>query len=347
MTTAYINAIETANPVHKVSAEDTFNFIQKKLNPNKEEQRWIEAAIKLSGIKNRYSCIEDFTSDKARLFNGSKFPDTKSRNQVFQEEAFNLAAKGIEKLDFDPESITDIISISCTGLMAPGLEISLANHFHLNQSVNRHGINYMGCYAALHGLRLASSIVSNNPDAQVLLVAVELSTLHYQNSKEREAILSNLLFGDGAVTLKISGRKSPKSLSINDYNSLLLSNGKEMMKWSVGNLGFEMELSSKVPGLLVENSELLKQKLPEADFLAIHPGGKKIIENIASIFNADETSKQAAFQVLSHYGNMSSPSIIFVLKELLEGNLQNDRKILGLAFGPGISVESVLMKYHA
>lgn len=203
-------------------------------------------------------------------------------------------------------------------------------------------------------------MVQANPDAKVLVVCVELCSIHFQKADTLDNRLANALFADGAAALVIQGSKKPGiRLSPVAYYSDVLPNGSEDMAWSVGNLGFEMKLSSYVPDVIKngvkEIGEALLTKMnPPVDiskikYFAIHPGGRKILEAVESELGISKEKNRFAYHVLNNYGNMSSPTILFVLKELIQqlSPEDHDEYVFAMAFGPGITLESILLKVVA
>ncbi len=366
---SYIKSIGTAVPQFKNAQHDIADFMAEAAGMTPEEKNVMQTLYRASGIGSRHSVIPDFGSKNgAYTFfpntpNLEPFPSVRDRMQLYEKEALPLALKAVEDClnaidNFQPASITHLITVSCSGMYAPGLDIELVEKLGLSKNVQRTCINFMGCYAAFNGLKIADAICKSNPTAKVLLVCVELCTIHYQKSKEWDKIVSNALFGDGASAVLIDNEKaiSRTTLSLDSFHCDLAPEGKNDMAWHIGDFGFEMKLSSYVPNLIkggIEKltSDLLKNielEASEIDFYAIHPGGKKILEVIETTLHIDKSKNRFAHQVLREYGNMSSPTVLFVLKEILkQTTLADDQKnILSFAFGPGLTLESMLLKVH-
>ena len=366
--TSFISAIGTANPPYKYTQNDLVEFMSSAHGAVNGSEVKLKALYRATGIKHRYSVLADYGANPQsfEFYPKNKqlepFPDTASRMSIYQKEALFLSKAAIEKcLDTYPElqrsEITHLITVSCTGFYAPGLDIDLINELDLRTNVQRTAINYMGCYAAISALRNADSIVRADPEAKVLVVCVELCSIHFQKMDTTDNRMANALFGDGAAAMIVEGRNNQRmQLAPVGFNSELLPNGAKDMAWTVGNLGFEMKLSSYVPEVIREGVGKLGHSLlgkidPPVDFnkikyFAIHPGGKKILEAVESELGIDRERNFAAHKVLSEFGNMSSPTIVFVLDELKK-HIQpkdHDEYIFCMAFGPGLTLESSLLR---
>jgi alpha-pyrone synthase len=367
---SYLKSIGTAVPQFKNVQQDIAHFMAEAAGMTQEEKNVMTTLYRASGIGNRHSVIPDFGRKNGDYTffpntpNLEPFPTVRDRMQLYEREALPLALKAVgncfEALEnFKPKSITHLITVSCSGMYAPGLDIELVEKLSLNRSVQRTSINFMGCYAAFNGLKIADAICKSNSEAKVLLICVELCTIHYQKSKEWDQVLSNALFSDGAAAVLIDNEKpvSGKALMLDAFHCDLAPEGKNDMAWHIGDFGFEMILSSYIPNLIKNGiakltSDLLKNlelESDEIDFYAIHPGGKKILEAIEAELKIEKFKNRYAHQVLREYGNMSSPTVLFVLKEIMKEvkNSDHEKNILSFAFGPGLTMESMLLKVYS
>jgi predicted naringenin-chalcone synthase len=328
-----------------------------------EQQRKIKTIFRASAIQTRYSVLEDYGKAKDfSFFSNAKgmdpFPGTGSRMNAYKEHAIDLSLEAISNCKshhpFEPGDITHLITVSCTGMYAPGLDIDIVNKMGLNSSVSRTCINFMGCFAAITGIKTADAFCEADPAAKVLVVCTELCSLHFQKEFTDDNILANALFADGAAALIIEPNPTtPQSLFIEGYHNNIVVDGAPYMAWTIGNLGFEMRLSSDVPTVLSKAIEGLVNNLlhmvhidkEEVTYYAVHPGGKKILDAVGEKLNIPKSKLQYSYDVLRDYGNMSSPTILFVLHYLMNsGETQPGNQILGMAFGPGITMESIMLK---
>jgi len=367
-----ISSIGTANPSHKYTQTDLVNFMSNAHGIVNGSEVKLKALYRATGIKYRYSVLEDYgkEADQFSFYpnnsNLEPFPDTASRMSVYKNEALNLSLAAVRNClskmdDYDVSNITHVITVSCTGFYAPGLDIDLIHNLRLNKNIHRTAINYMGCYAAISALRAADSMVRANKEASVLIVCVELCTLHFQKSDTLDNRLANALFSDGAAAMLIESNHNSQQIQLNPvaFNSDILPSGSEDMAWSVGNLGFEMKLSTYVPEVIKSGVKHLSKALlskidSNADiegikYFAIHPGGKKILEAVEEELGITKEDNKFAYHVLNNYGNMSSPTIVFVLNELSKHLTREDHGeyIFCMAFGPGLTLESSLLKVVA
>jgi alpha-pyrone synthase len=362
MTKSYITAIGTANPPYQISQAQTAAFMVKHLTQKPEDARKINLLFRASAIDNRYSVLDDFakTSD-FNFYNpqNTHYPSTATRMEIFRQFACPLAIKAIQDClkNQKPilDQITHLITLSCTGMYAPGLDIEIIENLALSPAIHRTCINFMGCYAAFNALKTADYICRSEPEAKVLIVGVELCTLHLQKSLTEDDLLANTLFADGAAAVLVENKPSNAlNLQMSAFHCDLAPRGKQDMAWQIGDFGFEMKLSSYIPTLLQTKIKDLVQNLlqkinlqmPDIQHFAIHPGGRKILEAIEKSLEISPEKNQAAYEVLRNFGNMSSVTVLFVLKKIVQ-NLsthQQGQKILSMAFGPGLTLESALLE---
>ncbi|RAI84791.1 type III polyketide synthase [Algoriphagus yeomjeoni] len=356
--TSGIVSIGVSNPGNPINQSAIASFMQKAHQLDEVESRKLGFLYRKSGITSRYSVLNDFEKSDPKdfsFFPNSKdfepFPGTKARMEVFRQTAPNLCEEAVinclSKSDVKAQEITHLILVSCTGMMAPGVELALMKSLNLEDTVERYCIHFMGCYAAFTGLKLADKIVKAEPDAKVMLVCVELCTLHFQKEYVEDNILANSLFGDGAAAALVM--RSEKGLKIKSYLSQVLRDGEEDMAWGIGDFGFEMRLSKYIPTLLDQGIGQLKEKfeqkfkLSTVDNFAIHPGGKQILQKVQEAFGLEESVNAHAMEVLKQFGNMSSVTILFVLERMMrDEQIQGD--ILSMGFGPGLTLETLLLE---
>lgn len=360
---AYITSFGTALPKHRISQKDIARFISDNLGLDDDKSKETEILFRASGISYRHTVLEDYTKSLGDFDffpnnqNLEPFPGVSSRMQVYKHEALKLALEAIRECvgNQEPRGFTHLITVSCTGMYAPGLDLDLVKSLELSRSIKRTSINFMGCYAAFNAMKMAKDICAAHHHAKVLIVCVELCSLHFQKSTDTDTLLANALFGDGAAAIVIEGQPSaPFSLQIDKFHCDLLSEGDRDMTWGIGDFGFEMTLSSYVPELIKKGIRSLIDNLMgelgsgvgDIGHFAVHPGGKRILEVIEQELGIPREKNQPAYDILKNYGNMSSPTILFVLKAVYDGMTEADRgsDILGLAFGPGLTLESMLLK---
>lgn len=327
-------------------------------------QRKIKIIAAKTAIEKRYSVLKDFNSspDKFEFFakDGSLLPEPglTKRMEIFQKEALRLSVKTVSQIaGFDriKNQVTHVITVTCTGLFAPGLDIQLIHELQLSSSIHRSSINFMGCNAAVLALKQADEICRSNGNAKILIVCVELSSIHFQKDYSDDYIVSNQLFGDGCAAVLVTADPtefaSNALIKMNEFHSLILNQGYNDMAWQLSETGFKMSLTSYVSDLINGNIKKMLNDVSihtdEIDFWAVHPGGKKIIDGFGESLQLKEEQLRVSYDVLKNYGNMSSPTILFVLKQLLEENqqVQKGKSILAAAFGPGLSIETLKLIY--
>ncbi len=360
---SFISAIGTALPEHLTPQTVIADFMIKNLKLNDEEEKKLRVLYRASGIKQRYSVLKDFGNNLngQAFFSGDReFPSLKPRMVLYEKEALKLAALAIDRsrqrINLPVGSFTHLITVSCTGMYAPGLGIELVEKLGFNNSIQRTAINFMGCYAAFNALKLADQIVRADSEARVMIVCVELCSIHLQDAKDDNNILANSLFGDGAAAVIVtSGGFNSNEFQLECFHNDLAPSGKDEMGWHIGDFGFEMKLTHKVPDVIREGIETLTNRLlnrlelsvSDIPFFAIHPGGKRILSVIEETLGIKKEDNFDAHEVLRMTGNMSSPTVLFVLKSLsdrIDFARETGKRILSFAFGPGLTLESMLLK---
>lgn len=360
----YIHDIATSVPPFSSDQQHIREVMKKHVGTDRKSQAIIHRIYTQSGIEKRHSVVEDFTpSEHGQLFfNGQAMtpPGTAKRNAVYKTESIKLFVDVGKQLmadnpQFSSEDITHVITVSCTGFYAPGPDYELVTALNLKPSTQRFHLGFMGCYAAFPALKMAQSFCQSNPDATVLMVSAELCTLHFQLNNEIDNLLSGSVFADGAAGMIISAQQPKKTaFKIDQFASSLAPEGESDMAWNIGDFGFEMVLSSYVPDIIGKNLESVIQPLYEQfsmnstdiDYWAVHPGGRSILDKVEETMQLQPQQLSASRKVLSEFGNMSSATIMFVLKELLRSNPDHQQKILSMAFGPGLTIESGLFTVH-
>lgn len=362
---SYITAIGTANPPNKVSQSAIAEFMVRAMQLDERDARKLRALYRITGIESRYSVLADYGKKDGFDFYSNNldmepFPSTKRRLDLFREHSLKISLEAILRcLDhrgsFDRKSLTHLVVVSCTGMYAPGLDIDIIKSLGLSSNIQRLCINFMGCYAAFNGVKLADTFCKSQTDAKVLVVCTELCSLHFQKEKSDDNMLANALFADGSAALLIETEPCRGlNLKPESFFCDIAAEGENDMAWTVGDLGFEMKLSSYVPEVIRNGIkklttsllERISQKLSDVSYFAIHPGGKRILEAIELELGLKREQNHHAYQVLKNFGNMSSPTVLFVIQELCKSlnGVDGGKRILSFAFGPGLTLESMLLK---
>jgi predicted naringenin-chalcone synthase len=438
---SYITSIGTAVPDNCIDQQKIADFMCEALALDETNTRKLKALYRHTKIAKRHSVISDYANKNGQY---SFFPNTNDlepfptilpRMSEYRKHALPLAKKAIENCfqnvsNTKYENITHLITVSCTGMYAPGLDIDIVQTMGLNTNVKRTCINFMGCYGAFNALKLADSICIANQNAKVLIVSVELCTLHFQKKISDNNLLSNALFADGAAAVLVEGiisRYTPQgvylpatdtpqgvylpstdtplgvnmpatdtsqgvympatdtsqgvympatdtllgvsqpakytpegvylhgvNLQLKSFYCDLFPEGKNDMAWDIADFGFEMTLTQNVPKIIKEGIGSLFHKLlnesnltkEQITLYALHPGGKAILEAIESALNLSKIDNKFAYEILANFGNMSSATVLFVLKNLMSQITEADKNknILSCAFGPGLTLESMILE---
>jgi len=364
---SYLGAIGTANPVHRIAQPEIADFMARALAFGDHDTRKLRALYRVSGIAHRYSVLPDYgraLGDYTFFPNTpdlEPFPSVGQRMAVYRREALPLATEAVRDClrqapDVAPASITHLVTVSCTGMYAPGLDIELVQALGLRPDVRRTCVNFMGCYAAVNAIKLADAFCRADAAARVLIVSVELCTLHFQKSPEEDHLISNALFGDGAAACLVLAQPLPNEapgLALQAFHCGLEPDGHDDMAWHINDFGFEMTLSSYVPKLIQRGIRRLTDgllaslpvQLADIRHFAIHPGGRKILETIETELGLTREDNRHAYRVLRDFGNMSSATVLFVLRDVLAHATPavQGAPVLSFAFGPGLTMEAMLL----
>lgn len=343
---SYINAIGTAVPSHDVHRA-FIGWAERQISGERDRALFRRMAER-AGIEHRWSVLAPPDGggspvEPGGFYEGTVPPPTSRRMQVYAAEAPKLALRAIDALraKAEIEGVTHLVVASCTGFTAPGTDQIIAEALGLPE-VERTLIGFMGCYAAAAALRTAHHIVRSEPEARVLVVTVELSSLHLQQAREVEPLLAMLQFSDGAAAALVSAE--PQGFGIRGTFALALERSAELITWTIGDTGFAMHLSGEVParigGALHEErvqARILGGWRPDqVDAWAVHAGGRSILDAVERALALPAEALAASRSVLARYGNMSSSTLMFVLEALLRGEAERG---VAIAFGPGLAAE--------
>ncbi len=356
----------TAVPVHAADQDHILEFMCAAYN-NDTASRKLRILFHSSGIRTRHSVVPDFGLGKPVYGNffGNGTPDIEKRMLLYRNQAAALAIKAIKNL-FDKLGstiqtfgITHLITVTCTGMYSPGIETEIMERLQLPFDIFHTSVNFLGCNAAFPAQKIADSFSRSDKHARVLVVCVELCTIHFQPKSDNDNLLSNTIFGDGAAALLMVSEEFASSnglsgLSVKGFNSGVLGDGKELMGWNIKPLNFEMVLNASVPAFI---GEKIKEFVSETkrvldispgaiDKWAVHPGGRKILDNVKKELGLTDDDMANSYRVLREYGNMSSPTILFIINLIMDQMPATGEQVLAVGFGPGISVDTILYCYE-
>jgi alpha-pyrone synthase len=351
MTTAYLNRIATAVPDHDV--HDAFAAFAEKMLADPRLRAVFRRMVSRADIAHRYSFFDpqkgpgQFSSHDAHdFYRPGNFPDTARRMELFEQSAPVLMRKAVDRLALNEQErsgITHVLVTCCTGLYAPGLDFEIVDHLKLSPGVERTMIGFMGCYAAINALKVARHIVRSDPKAGVLMLNLELCTLHLQETQELEQVLSFLVFADGAAASLITAHE--QGFALDSFRAVMVPGTREMITWKIRGLGFDMLLSGQVPAVLgraLHECELMSER-DGIDLWAVHPGGRSVLDAVERGLELPVDALAASREVLSCFGNMSSATVMFVLQRIMQQARPGQRGC-AMSFGPGLTAET--MRFH-
>lgn len=353
-TQAHLNAVATAvpgNDVHRFFID----FASTLLAEDPRRRAIFNRMADKGGIEHRFSCFapasdaETGSADAEGLFRRGAFPGTATRMDMFAAAAPTLAERAVNEVlaGQDKAAITHLIVTTCTGFSAPGIDLEIIARCGLATGIERTIIGFMGCYAAINALKQARHIVRSEPAARVLLVNIELCTLHLKETTDLEKLLSFCLWGDGCAASIVSAE--PTGMTLDSFHAVVASESRELMTWSVRDDGFDMVLSGQVPAAIHEvlgarAGEILRdQKVGDIDLWAVHPGGRSVLDAVERALNLPEDALAPSREVLRANGNLSSATVMFVLAAMLRGRRAGQQGC-AMAFGPGLTAETMLFR---
>lgn len=340
---------------YKANAAASENFYLSQLKGESIENpaKTLRFLQRKSGIETRTFAIPDISSDEKWLYSSGDIIGLEKRMELYASLSARLAQSALEKLFerifIPPSSITHLITVSCTGQSTPGLEWTLARQWKWEKA-EKFPLNFLGCHAGLKAISLARQLADNQPNANVIIVAVELSSLHFYPAEDGESMVPNLLFADGAAAALVS--TSPKNFSTKSAYQLVKSGQSfipdtaELMTWNLSSNAFRMYLSPDLVKVIENNVFVELQKFLDEHFSgydwAVHPGGIKILDAVENSCGLSNDALAISREVYSRFGNMSSVTILAILAKMMERG--NNKPILALAFGPGVSMEFCLLQ---
>jgi predicted naringenin-chalcone synthase len=360
-----ILAIGTAVPDHAIRQQDAAVLATNFANATPGRERALTALYRRSGIRSRGSVLlenpgerpfaqEFFPPAEATAAGG---PSTGERMARYGLEAGRLAVDAartaLSAAAVEPQDVTHLITCSCTGFASPGVDIEILEEAGLSPAVSRTHVGFMGCHGAFNALRVAGAFAAADPQAVILVACVELCSLHFQYGNHDDHVVANSLFADGAAavvcraTSPAGGGDRPWRLRC--QASRVLPHSQREMGWLIGDNGFEMSLSARVPDLIAAHLEpAVLTMLAEAALAregvgcwAVHPGGPRILGSVEAALSLDPEALAVSRGVLAEHGNMSSATILFVLDRLRATGAEGP--CVALAFGPGLTVEMAVL----
>ncbi len=365
-----ILGIGTATPPHRIAQLEAAEWANSmSLDPS--HRSTVSKLYRRVGVRTRHSVLLTASADgipaHKKLYKPPTSaedlgPSVAARMQAYEASAGPLAIEAARRALNDgrcaPSNITHLVTVSCSGFAAPGLDIALIRELQLPSSVQRTHIGFMGCHGALNGLRVARAFAESDSRACVLLCAVELCSLHHQYQGAADQIVANALFADGAAALvgrsgRVAGDGQDLGWQLVATGSTVIPETESLMSWQIRDHGFQMGLSPQVPVVIERELRpwverwLVEHQLAidQVGCWAIHPGGPRILQACATALGLTADQLQTSQDVLADYGNMSSPTVLFIVERL-----RRERRrppCVMLAFGPGMTAEAALLAESA
>jgi len=360
MTPMAIVGLGTAVPKHAMTQQEAAALAARLCAGTKAQRRLLPVLYRKTQVQRRGSVLIDSMNGsgveqeffQAGSRAADRGPTTAERMDRYAHDALPLAQDAsraaLEEAGLPAAAVTHLVTVSCTGFIAPGVDLMLSRALGLAPTVERTHIGFMGCHGALNGLRVASAFGCAHPQARILLCAVELCSLHFHYGWHPDRLVANALFADGAAAAVLAPQ-SRGAWRVAATGSCVFPDSTEAMTWRIGDHGFEMTLSARVPALITAHLRpWLEQWLAQAGrsvsqvrSWAIHPGGPRVLESVASCLSLPADAVAVSREVLAAHGNMSSPTVLFILQQLRAR--QAPRPCVLMGFGPGLAVEAALL----
>lgn len=356
--------IGTANPPLRISRSQSIDAARALCAEDDDHGELLASLYRQSGVDSRHLVFSpeefrrivyaegDLDTPFASRSVGDPGPSTAVRMERFEAEALPLAERAsrvaLERSGVAPRAITHLVTVSCTGLAAPGVDLGLMGRLGLKDTVERTHVGFMGCHGALNGLRVARGLIAAEPEARVLLCSVELCSLHHSYGWNPRRMVGNALFADGSAAVVLGPPSDGPGWRLAANGACLFPGSETAMAWNVRDHGFEMVLSTRVPGLIQKHvgpwleSWLARSGLTVADVAswAVHPGGPRVLSCVTEALGLPPEAVETSRSVLAGYGNMSSATVLFILDQLTRANAP--RPCVALGFGPGLAAEGAL-----
>lgn len=384
-TSMQVRSIATAQPEGIIAQQDAARLAVQRCYLTEDQKRLVPVLYRKAGVKSRGIILVEHHGPTGEDGNGladaaaggpvlgqpdedvARFmpaagdasfrgPTTAARMLRYREESGRLALESagsaLAASGLAASDITHLVTVSCTGFAAPGVDIALISGLGLPVTTARTHVGFMGCHGAINGLRAALAFARAEPGSNVLLCCVEISSIHFFYGWDPEKWVANALFADGSAAVVGTGMPTAQRVEstwkLAACGSCLIPDSQDAMSWHIGDHGFEMSLSSRVPSLISERlpawieSWLGGMGLRVSDIAswAIHPGGPRIVLAVKQSLGLPEDSTAASQAVLSRCGNMSSPTVLFIVQELMRRDAP--RPCVALGFGPGLMAEAAL-----
>lgn len=355
---AYLHYVATAVPEAGYDQAEALDIMLGWVGGERRTDRLLRQVYTRSGIDRRYSVVGDFKngSPSGFYFDGERYltPSTGTRNERYTRESPVLLTRVARRAlrgcpGLSAADVTHVITVSCTGFFAPGPDYLVVRSLGLPVSTRRYHLGFMGCCAALPALRMARDICLADSNSVVLVACLELCSLHLNPTREPDNVIATAVFADGASAAVVSAREPlAKAFRLEAFETAVAPESEQDMTWTIGDAGFEMTLSSYVPVVIEGNLRasvaplLDRSALPvkDIDLWAVHPGGRAVLDKVEASLELEPDSLAASRSVLRDYGNMSSATLLFIVRRLLEQDPGQGQRALALAFGPGLTVES-------
>ncbi|MBS0207633.1 MAG: type III polyketide synthase [Planctomycetes bacterium] len=354
-----ILGIGTAHPPYTMSQVEAAELAEKVCCPDPENRTALKVLYRRAGVKNRHTVVPhtralDWSNTPTQVKDAPNLgPTTAERMAMYaggvNELAVSAGQRALEAAQVAPEAITHVITVTCTGFTAPGFDIALIDQLGLKRTTERVQVGFMGCHGSINGLRVAQGLVAAHPAARVLLCSVELCSLHYSFVWDPSRCVGNAIFADGAAAMVLGAApQSDAPWRVKGCGSCLVPESTDAMNWQIGDHGFEMVLSPKIPDLIGQHlrpwmSAWLDSHgfgLDDIGSWAVHPGGPRILTAVEESLALNAEATGTSREVLSEFGNMSSATVLFILDRLRQRNAP--RPCVALGFGPGLMAEAAL-----
>jgi predicted naringenin-chalcone synthase len=358
--TCQIKGLGTALPARSGSQASAFD-VACQLAPLTDRQvRSLRVLYRRTTVEKRHSVLISESGSVADYYPpfqqaGDCGPTTRRRMERYAQEVVPLAMRAcrqaLEESGMQAGELTDLITVSCTGFFSPGLDAAIIDCLKLPPSVSRTNIGFMGCHGALNAMRVALMAARAYPQSRILICCAELCSLHFQYGWQPGTAVANALFADGAAAMigQYAAESGEDEWAVLDCASLLLPDSDQDMTWRIGDHGFEMTLSDRVPDLIERHVAGWIQdwlgshglSVSSIGSWAVHPGGPSILDAVAASLGLSDSALEISRQVLAEHGNMSSPTVLFILDRLRSTGAK--KPCVMMAFGPGLVAEAALL----
>ncbi|MEZ0480893.1 type III polyketide synthase [Planococcus sp. SSTMD024] len=351
---SFIQTVVTENAPYRVNQHDLVGVVRNLFGSDYQDIERLLKVFNNGQIESRYFAAPLEWFEKDRTF--------EEKNRLYIKEAVRMGSEAVKKCleqsGVEAAEIEAIIFVSSSGLSTPTIDARIMNELEMPANIKRLPIWGLGCAGGAAGLSRADDYCRAYPNAKVLVLCLELCSLTFvRGDKSKSNLIGTSLFADGSACVLVTGDHAAcgNGFKIHANRSQLMPQSEDVMGWDIQNSGLHVVFSRSIPGIIedwlkpsvTEFLETLGKSQTDIRHFIAHPGGKKVLSAYERSLALPSSQTAISRSVLSEYGNMSSPTVLYVLKKFMEQPMQPGEEALLTALGPGFSSEMLWLEWVA